>query len=265
MAGTLTRTTLARFQIAARCTVVRTPVESFTDFAEVVAPWAEGGTLWFRGHGNARWSLCPGALRHRRAAKRAAALDLFDRFRERALSKLASPPGLDDNLQWAGIAQHYGLPTRLLDWTTKPFVALHFALEHPDEDGAVYMMNPTELNRAADPRHHGVLSGSKDRLVAEKYLGLGATLQPGGLPPIAIRPLWNCPRIEAQDGVFTIHGDKYFAMTGRLVPSLVCIPIRRRFKAKLSKSLVAVGGLSLTSIYPELEYLCRALRHAAGV
>lgn len=48
--------------------------------------------------------------------------------------------------QWdlVTIGQHYGLPTRLMDWTYSPFVAVHFAtstLEKFDEDGAIWMVD----------------------------------------------------------------------------------------------------------------------------
>jgi hypothetical protein len=56
--------------------------------------------------------------------------------------------------KWLTIAQHHGLPTRLIDWTYSPFVAMHFATDKTDKfdkDGVIWHVDYVKVNRMLPP------------------------------------------------------------------------------------------------------------------
>jgi hypothetical protein len=241
--------------------MVEVQIRNLAEFLTVVGTTS---ALWCRGHDDLGYDLVPSALRYPSEELRNAALNLMIDFRRLGEIKLSRPPRWDEEFRWVQIAQHYGLPTRLLDWTESPTVALFFASQNLKADGGIYVMNPIDLNRASFPSRPRILDQHQDSKILERYLRLtGSAPTRTRLKTVAINPVWNSERLMAQKGVFTLHGTE-FNLDRDQAPSLVFIPILRDFKQQLQRDLERIG-IDEMSMFPELEHTCRFLKRRAGL
>lgn len=85
------------------------------------------------------------------------------------------------NWNWLALAQHHGLPSRLLDWTYSPYVALHFALNdiHAyDRDGAIWVLNYVKMNQFLPEKLKAVIDKeSSNTFTAEMLDSVCRTLE----------------------------------------------------------------------------------------
>lgn len=175
-------------------------IEGIPDLIERLQTLDNIHTPWFRGQADRSWSLTPSVLRDKDVKPWEA--NMLLRFRQEA-SRLA-PGGTTSNWDWLVLAQHYGLPTRLLDWSTNPLVALFFACSDGDSqtDGRFYCLDPEKLNsRTRSDASQVMMLGHDQEL--EQYAPLG---DPGKNrhEPLAVIAPKSFGRISQQAGVFTI-------------------------------------------------------------
>lgn len=240
---------------------------------------SDNTAVWFRGTGNAAYSLAPSIHRHAQITDSSSLFlienKLITRFKERSVPYLTHR--LDDAWELLFLMQHYGMPTRLLDWTENPLIALFFALSSArqnnqggyDHDVAVWILSPTKWNRCVFSHNSyqgGAMSPSES--MVSSYAPT-KDFQYMHEHPVALLGIHNSPRIVAQRGSFCLFGKSLNPMetiyeNGTFEQdTLKKLIIPKENIGEILTKLIWMG-ITDSVIYPDLEGLAKETKRLFG-
>jgi FRG domain len=101
--------------------------------------------MW-RGHADFDWKMQPEVFRPNSRGGRYDEVSLIMSFMALAQSRHHRCPATADEFAWLSLARHYGLPTRLMDWSASPLVALYFAAQNDTKDGCLWALAGGRMN-----------------------------------------------------------------------------------------------------------------------
>jgi hypothetical protein len=281
--------------VAMSIPVIKTPkpdrtVNSLAEFIEASGNWhsknSQPGTgmlsnLWYRGVNQQFDSQAPGVYRPdftKRAEKYTVKEDVEDkRLRlEREMISNFRVVGAAFLSQYSLTeiyfsAQHYGMPTRLLDWSTNPLAALFFACDGQEaRDGYVYAMDARKMIPDNALRFKGSMERLWPSVYTMRFPMVGSAvrrsfweepkpeIKPYVLP---VRPDVVPGRIGQQSSCFTFHLHRAEPVDN---PTLITIGVKASQKSAIRDELHRVNINQFTT-YFELDHLSKEIRRGWGL
>lgn len=256
------------------------------DINQVIKVATTLSVSWFRGHPEKYGNLTPKIFRSEYIQKIAVKSDtessVIDEFKRVAPALTQNIPKQDDHCSWSFLMQHYGAPTRLLDWTENALVALYFAVRNflDGKDGELWAIYPYSLNEKGYQCADIATKSNKilEYLAVEPYLAINPVsgnqerqenfAKAIGLDkipryPLALSPTMNFPRMVAQSSTFTIHPIPHQGKN--TIPDLltdkrylVCYIIPQDCKLNLINDLKSLG-ISRRTLFPDLDGLSQTI------
>ncbi|WP_426369882.1 FRG domain-containing protein [Pseudocolwellia sp. HL-MZ7] len=232
---------------------------SIVQFLENIGSYEEQDM--YRGQARHNWDLLPSIARidveelssNYSDGWRGIERDLLNSFKKHAVRFLEKEP--KSKIEWMIQAQHHGVPTRLLDWSTNPLKALYFAVENPahdDFDGIVYLFSPRVWRTSS----HDV-DGDDEKVIT------------------AFHPHFINDRVASQDGCFSlfpfsrkITQDTFEPMKDGFCPQNDLLKVNKVIISKESKSTLRDQlsrlGVTDVSMFPDLDGVAKSIRRTFG-
>lgn len=235
-------------------------ISSFDDFRKIVSNVSPDERYFFRGESRDFYELIPKVGRiapqnHLRflALSYHDEKSIFDRFKNHARSILAHPPIND--WEWLALAQHHGLPTRLLDWSTNPLIALFFAVGSPISDRDIEKSKLDYSAYEGDAAFYFLT-------IKSSFVGPECGASPLQYDGVGLfRSSHVTQRITAQGGVFSIQPDPRKPLNELLKSNQIRkYRILQAAREGIRRELM-LYGIHHASVFPDLDGLSAYLQN----
>lgn len=223
--------------------------------------------IWWRGHGKDKWmesgvatdwKLVPGVYRKSGGNHYRYESNISGRFFIQARSRHGNLPEEGKWDEWLVLMQHYGLPTRLLDWTESILAATYFAVRgHSNKDAALWALSPTTFNENQVGIRGYPAPGNP--LVAPLFTDVFAQDPTPQDKIVAFKPKELDTRMLVQQTCFTVHGsvspiEDLEQHEQFLMKWTIPAGAKQKIKSDLAKL-----GIRESILFPDLDHLAKDL------
>lgn len=235
--------------------------------------------LW-RGHADVSWPLRAEVFRPPLRGGSYNEVTLIRYFMAHAETRHQRCPKGDDLLGWLMLARHYGLPTRLLDWSWSPLIAIYFAVQEdtntPKTDGCLWALEPGRMNlQMIGDRHRRFFAPDEPQV--QQFIEIAFEANPAqyatktaplASKAIAVGTREIDMRVLVQQGAFTVHADgtdlaepefAYPDHSGTPPPWRRMFNIPKGSKERLRTQLRDIG-FNKSTVFPDLAALAEEMK-----
>jgi hypothetical protein len=232
----------------------------------------------FRGQSDSNWGL---KTTIERCATRPGIAEewVIGEFKRRAHHYVRDVPHDEDTLEWLALMQHYGAPTRLLDWTKSPYVAAFFAAESGNSELPFAIWAIDQKSVSAEVRTMLGLIDEADLSSRENFRKVFVDQQPEDLYVVApVQPQRMNARLTIQQGMFLYanhqllgfetclknvlhHASQRGTDRGDWLHKLVIAPAERLNVLKALNRM----NLNFATLFPGLDGFARSLRTSTEI